>query len=66
MTNADGRLDRPLLEGADFAPGDYELTFHVGDYFRARKQPATAERPFLDLVPVRFGLLAGATTMCPC
>ena len=32
-TNADGRCDAPLLEGADFTEGVYELTFHAGDYF---------------------------------
>ena len=59
MTNADGRLDRPLLDGAGFGPGTYEMSFHIGDYFRARTQPATAEPPFLDVVPVRFGLAGG-------
>ena len=34
VTNQDGRLDRPLLEGAAFATGRYEIMFHVGDYFR--------------------------------
>lgn len=51
-TNADGRVDPPLLEGAHFRHGVYELTFHVGDYFReAGRKPQT---PFLDLVPIRF------------
>jgi len=54
VTNADGRVDRPLLEGAAFAPGHYEIMFHVGDYFRARL--ALGEPPFLDLVPLRFGV----------
>ncbi|MDO8876834.1 MAG: hydroxyisourate hydrolase [Pseudolabrys sp.] len=58
LTNADGRLDHPLLAGGDFRAGEYELTFHIGDYFRAQKQ-ATAEPPFLDTVPVRFGLAGG-------
>ena len=59
VTNDDGRADGPLLEGAEFTPGVYALTFHVGDYFRAqakageRKLP---EPPFLDVVPVRFGV----------
>jgi 5-hydroxyisourate hydrolase len=57
LTNSEGRLDRPLLEGATFVPGTYELTFHVGDYFRAQR-PAAGEA-FLDLVPVRFGLAGG-------
>ena len=54
-TNADGRMDRPLLEGDAFKAGRYELTFHVGDYFRARGA-ALADPPFLDLIPIRFGV----------
>ncbi len=55
-TNADGRLDRPLLEGPALTAGVYELRFHAGDYLR-RTAPA-AEPPFLDVVPVRFGVAA--------
>ncbi len=47
-TNADGRTDAPLLAGAEFALGTYQLSFHIGDYFKAG---ATA---FLDVVPLRF------------
>jgi 5-hydroxyisourate hydrolase len=54
-TNADGRLDRPLLEGAAFALGAYRLDFHVGEYFRAIGV-ALADPPFLDVVPIRFGI----------
>lgn len=54
-TNADGRVDGPLLEGDEMRPGDYEIVFHVGDYFRGR-QVALADPPFLDRVPVRFGI----------
>ncbi len=64
VANADGRLDRPLLEGAAFAPGAYELTFYVGDYYRARGT-ALAEPAFLDLVPVRFGLASGCDYHVP-
>jgi 5-hydroxyisourate hydrolase len=45
-TNNDGRTDGPLLSGDMMAVGNYELLFHVGEYFR--------ERAFLDEVPVRF------------
>ena len=45
-TNADGRPDAPLLADKEFAVGNYELVFFVGDYF--------GERRFLDRVPVRF------------
>ena len=54
-TNADGRTDRPLLEGAAVKRGRYRLVFHVGDYFRAQgvKLPDLA---FVDVVPVDFGI----------
>ena len=58
-TNADGRMDKPLLEGDAFRTGRYELTFHVGDYFRARGA-ATADPPFLDVVPLRFAIAEDA------
>ena len=45
-TNRDGRTDAPLLEGAEFRPGTYQLVFHVGAYFKSQA--------FLDAVPVRF------------
>jgi 5-hydroxyisourate hydrolase len=51
-TNADGRLDGPLLEGDRFHTGAYELIFHVGAYYEARG--VTLETPFLDFVPIRF------------
>jgi 5-hydroxyisourate hydrolase len=58
-TNDDGRTDQPLLEGEAFAQGQWELVFHVGEYFAGRglelPQPA-----FLDLVPLRFGIAGDA------
>lgn len=54
-TNADGRTDAPLLEGAALVVGRYELRFHVGAYF-ALRGVALPEPPFLDVVPVRFGV----------
>jgi 5-hydroxyisourate hydrolase len=55
LTNADGRVDRPLLEGPDVAQGIYELSFHVGDYLRATGV-ALPEPAFFDIVPIRFGI----------
>ncbi len=43
-TDADGRA--LLLPAAEMAEGNYELVFHVGDYF--------GQRDFLDRVPIRF------------
>jgi 5-hydroxyisourate hydrolase len=55
VTNADGRTDAPLLTGADYRPGQYELVFHIGDYFRGLG--VTLPSPaFLDVVPLRFGI----------
>lgn len=53
-TNPEGRTDEPLLAGNDLQAGTYELVFAVGDYFAAGDDPARP--PFLDRVPVRFGV----------
>lgn len=54
-TNADGRVDAPLLEGDAFAAGAYELRFHAGDYLR-KAAVALPNPPFLDIIPIRFGV----------
>ena len=46
ITNTDGRTDTPLLTADELRAGEYELLFHVGDYF--------GDKSFLDRVPVRF------------
>jgi 5-hydroxyisourate hydrolase len=55
MTNADGRVDAPLLEGEELVAGLYELRFAVGDYLRASGQ-SLPDPAFLDIVPLRFGI----------
>jgi 2-oxo-4-hydroxy-4-carboxy-5-ureidoimidazoline decarboxylase len=55
VTNADGRTDAPLIAGRPVPIGRYELIFAVGDYFTSHGVPL-ADPPFLDLVPVRFGI----------
>lgn len=55
ITNADGRCEKPLLEGDVFRTGEYELVFHVGEYFAAKGASAT-EPSFLGAVPVRFSI----------
>ena len=40
-------------------PGSYEITFHVGDYFR-RTGAKLPDPPFLDVVPMRFGVTEDA------
>ena len=48
VTNADGRTDAPLIAGEPLRIGTYELTFHMGEYFRGRG--------FLYTVPIRFSI----------
>lgn len=54
-TNAEGRTDQPLLADDAMRAGEFELTFHVADYFRGDGR-ALADPPFLDRVPIRFGI----------
>ena len=54
-TNSDGRTDAPLLNDDELEAGTYELVFAVGAYFAAHGT-AAASPPFLDRVPVRFGI----------
>ena len=54
-SNADGRSDAPLLQGADLVAGTYELVFAVADYFRAAGV-ALSEPPFLDRITLSFGI----------
>ncbi len=58
-TNADGRTDQPLLAADAMQVGEYELIFHIGDYF-AGKAPSDSKFRFLDRVPVRFGIADAA------
>ncbi|NJM81526.1 MAG: hydroxyisourate hydrolase [Tabrizicola sp.] len=54
-TNADGRTDQPLLQGAGLVIGQYELVFHAGEYLRGSGLVA-GDVLFLDEIPIRFGL----------
>ena len=55
VTNADGRTDGRMLEGAGFTVGGYELVFCAGNYLRATGQ-VTGDTLFLDEIPIRFGI----------
>ena len=64
-TNAEGRPPEPLLEGEQMIAATYELVFHVGDYFLHRGGAGNGT-PFLDTVPVRFGITeAGVSCHVP-
>jgi len=55
VTNTDGRIDEPLLNAQTMQRGEYELAFHVADYFRSRGV-ATSDPPFLGIVLLRFAI----------
>jgi 5-hydroxyisourate hydrolase len=54
VTNQDGRTDAPLVAPGALEVGVYELRFAVGAYFADSEN--AADPPFLDVVPVRFGI----------
>jgi 5-hydroxyisourate hydrolase len=58
ITNSDGRCDQPLLEGANFLAGEYQIEFDIGKYFEKRHQN-THELPFLNKVVIRFSVGSG-------
>ncbi len=53
--NQDGRADAPLLQGESLRAGAYRLVFDVAPYFRGLGI-ALPDPPFLDAVPLDFGL----------
>jgi 5-hydroxyisourate hydrolase len=55
FTNADGRTDSALLSPEEMKAGKYELIFFAGDYF-SQKSSGIPKIPFLDKIPVRFGI----------
>lgn len=57
VTNKDGRLEggAALVGGTEFTVGVYEFTFYAADYF-ASKGTFTSGTPFLDTIPIRFGI----------
>ena len=56
-TNAQGRTDAPLLTEAAMIQGEFELLFHVGEYFAGLGASQNIPR-FLDRVPIRFAIAA--------
>jgi hydroxyisourate hydrolase len=55
LTDADGRC--PALRTLILAAGTYRLEFAVADYFRGQGV-ALPEPPFLEVVPIVFGMTA--------
>ena len=55
VTNADGRVDAPLLNTDDFKVGRYQLVFYTQQYFINKGNDLT-QPAFLDDVVIRFGI----------
>jgi 5-hydroxyisourate hydrolase len=55
ITNADGRVIPPLLEGDTMETGAYELIFEAGAYFDQLGLKLPSPK-FLDQVVIRFGI----------
>jgi 5-hydroxyisourate hydrolase len=54
-TNQDGRTDAPVVRPEDARLGEYELVFHVDEYFRSQAG-AGDPAPFVDRPAVRFSI----------
>ena len=54
-TNEDGRTDDMILSPEDTGVGEYELLFHVADYYRSKGMDLP-DPPFVGEVPVRFSV----------
>lgn len=55
VTNSDGRVDHPLLQGESMKTGLYELRFRAGEYLHSTGA-TLSNPPFLDIIPIRFGI----------
>jgi 5-hydroxyisourate hydrolase len=56
-TSGDGRTAEPLIADGDLRPGNYELVFAIGDYFRSAGV-LKAGPAFLERIPIRFQICA--------
>ena len=56
-TNADGRTNKPLLDGDAMQTGTFEIEFDVGDYFAGQGIDASTPA-FLNTVVIRFSIQA--------
>lgn len=54
-SNAEGRTDKMILTPEETQVGQYELLFHVAEFYRA-KGLDLPDPPFIDEVPVRFSV----------
>lgn len=66
LTNSDGRVDAPLLQGDDYRTGVYQLQFSAGDYYRARGVQLPARRFWMLSCCALASTSSRSTTTCRC
>jgi len=54
-TNADGRNAEPLLTPETMKVGQYQLVFHIAEYF-TKQGTILPKPPFLEKAPIQFGI----------
>lgn len=54
-TNEDGRTNELLLDELNIEIGEYELVFHIANYFTALAIKLD-EPPFLNRIPIQFSI----------
>jgi len=54
-TNKDGRVDKPLLTNQNFKFGNYQLVFHVKDYF-LKNEIVNSNYSFYDKINIDFSI----------
>ena len=55
FTNKDGRVDKPLISKENFKKGEYEIVFHVKEYF-LKNNLVTPDYKFFDNIIIRFSI----------
>ncbi|MCT2343913.1 hydroxyisourate hydrolase [Niallia taxi] len=55
ITNADGRIEQPLLD--ELIPGEFEIVFYLKDYWQSTK----TTNVLFETVPIRFIVKEGET-----
>ncbi|WP_424765516.1 hydroxyisourate hydrolase [Paenibacillus sp. sgz302251] len=54
ITNQDGRVDQPLLEGEALQNGAYKLIFAAGDYYRREAHLAAIAQSLFEVILIQF------------
>lgn len=57
VTNEDGRLDMPLLQGKEMSAGLYELVFEAGNYYREHHSAPGGIEFIFDRIPIQFRIV---------